>query len=899
MAKPNVNIQVGGPTAFIDALREYKTVVLQPNVVGNRNVLTQDMVSASNTKYVIKWNYDLQGKTITFPQNCLVEFDGGTINNGTIVGNNTMLIYRKPLDEVITATRQGTFIYNTTVADEEDITSENGLLKFKDRPSTDGMGYVILRKDKTFAEQVANKPNTIFEIRYEFDLENNEITIPQNCVLFFNGGKLRNGNLVGTNTAIKASNVRIFDTNINLTGYWAETKVNVTWFGAVNDLSVDSTNAFKAANRNAWSMSNVDGHHQLYGAVREIVIDIPTGNYFIAGSNILGSIKTDDEQFDDNLTTKYVVKGNDSILYWEVSNKEDCFAKIDGTIVCPFFSDMSIYVLNNDIQDFKGIIFKLGKTHGGSGLYRRLNITSGRWESGYGNPFYKVFDISGTASCDLSLVQECNFSYFQYVFYNTNSEAVQWKFDRCNFFSNVTHNESVIYFYFTQLSEYFVLSDCSFSVLGGQTIVKYNSDVDSNGHLIGTSKDNIIIRGARFEGYENIGYDYVNMFVGNAGCIICENINFSASFASRTQLRFLTQDAAKVVLDNCYILKALLTLPKATAKSAGTGSLTDSMGLVVKNCNIVQLQLSCYDFENNVISSFITNYTTTNNCRAGLFENCRINGILCSFDLLPELYSGYYNQRIISFYNITANGYFKGSFLNYFKIPPYSVIQKLELRNKPATSNTINRVRVWFGDKEDNNYIDAQITPDASEKITLFEGTAIIFKENTDKQKIYAAYLTENGEESTNNSGDIYVTYSPLRQGKPVVFTNEAVYINKGRTCAAHKGTTAQRPTNIPGLLDPVRDKGFEYFDTTIEKQLWLNGTDWVDFNGQTPGKHSGELADLPNFLSGIAGANDDGYQFTFTDDATYGDKTVWWNTNAGNGGAWVDANGTVVITNP
>ena len=32
----------------------------------------------------------------------------------------------------------------------------------------DGMGYVILRKDKTFAEQIANKPNTIFEIRYDF-----------------------------------------------------------------------------------------------------------------------------------------------------------------------------------------------------------------------------------------------------------------------------------------------------------------------------------------------------------------------------------------------------------------------------------------------------------------------------------------------------------------------------------------------------------------------------------------------------------------------------------------------------------------------------------------------------------------------------------------------------------
>ena len=83
----------------------------------------------------------------------------------------------------------------TNAADEEDITSEGNLLKLKDRSALNGMGYVILRKNKTFAEQVKNG-NTIYEIRYDSDLGGKDVTIPQNSILRFNGGYLSNGNLI-------------------------------------------------------------------------------------------------------------------------------------------------------------------------------------------------------------------------------------------------------------------------------------------------------------------------------------------------------------------------------------------------------------------------------------------------------------------------------------------------------------------------------------------------------------------------------------------------------------------------------------------------------------------------------------------------------------------------------
>ena len=106
----------------------------------------------------------------------------------------------------------------TNIADEEDITviEENGKqkLKFADRnyePLNDsGKGYKILRKNiqtidgvrkNILTQNMINKPNTIYEIRYDFDLNGKEITIPENCVLKFNGGSLSNGTIKGNRTS--------------------------------------------------------------------------------------------------------------------------------------------------------------------------------------------------------------------------------------------------------------------------------------------------------------------------------------------------------------------------------------------------------------------------------------------------------------------------------------------------------------------------------------------------------------------------------------------------------------------------------------------------------------------------------------------------------------------------
>lgn len=131
----------------------------------------------------------------------------------------------------------------TNAADEEDITSEDNLLKLKDRSALNGMGYVILRKNKTFAEQVT-KDNTIYEIRYDFDLNGKNINIPAKCILKFNGGCIKNGTIIGNNTSIKADIVKIFD---NVRGSWNVNTGYPEWFGGVGDGVAEDTDAIQKA----------------------------------------------------------------------------------------------------------------------------------------------------------------------------------------------------------------------------------------------------------------------------------------------------------------------------------------------------------------------------------------------------------------------------------------------------------------------------------------------------------------------------------------------------------------------------------------------------------------------------------------------------------------------------
>lgn len=66
-------------------------VYLRKNMVDEKNVLTQEMISKSNIIYHIQYDYSLDGAEINIPDKCVLNFDGGSLSNGTLVFNSTRL----------------------------------------------------------------------------------------------------------------------------------------------------------------------------------------------------------------------------------------------------------------------------------------------------------------------------------------------------------------------------------------------------------------------------------------------------------------------------------------------------------------------------------------------------------------------------------------------------------------------------------------------------------------------------------------------------------------------------------------------------------------------------------------------------------------------------------------
>lgn len=79
-----------------------------------------------------------------------------------------------------------------------------------------------------------NQPNTIYEIRYDFDLNGVTIEVPEGCTLKFEGGVLKNGKLEGNYTRIFAHIAKIVK-NIIFLGTWDIQKVYTEWFDEEND----------------------------------------------------------------------------------------------------------------------------------------------------------------------------------------------------------------------------------------------------------------------------------------------------------------------------------------------------------------------------------------------------------------------------------------------------------------------------------------------------------------------------------------------------------------------------------------------------------------------------------------------------------------------------------------
>lgn len=147
------------------------------------------------------------------------------------------------------------YIVKSITPDEEDLTvskpdkNGNAIVSLKDRvydeSNFSGKGYKILRKNiieiedensnkvkkNILTKEMISEPNTIYEIRYDFDLNRATLELEDNIILRFDGGIIRNGVINANVLTIDAADTKIFD-NIQFRGNCIYNTFHLDWFVA-------------------------------------------------------------------------------------------------------------------------------------------------------------------------------------------------------------------------------------------------------------------------------------------------------------------------------------------------------------------------------------------------------------------------------------------------------------------------------------------------------------------------------------------------------------------------------------------------------------------------------------------------------------------------------------------
>ena len=197
-----------------------------------------------------------------------------TISSGcTSDGNITITIGDNPVEvAVTTAAATAEDVAALIGAAVPDVTVEGAVVTFKSNPTVDysTTGVTGEVADNTYTEnrnvltqEMMNEANTVYEIRYDFDLNGAEITVPEGCVLKFDGGKISNGVLIFNNTYIVGYSIDISE--CILRGNILNKKIN--------------TNDFLLS-------SNINILNQLIGCMPDdSIIYIKKGKYFCICKN--------------------------------------------------------------------------------------------------------------------------------------------------------------------------------------------------------------------------------------------------------------------------------------------------------------------------------------------------------------------------------------------------------------------------------------------------------------------------------------------------------------------------------------------------------------------------------------------------------------------------------------
>lgn len=597
----------------------------------------------------------------------------------------------------------------------------------------------IVSGTNVLTQNMLTEANTMYIVQYDYIL-GEDISIPKNCVLKFDGGSINGPHSIkGNNTVISSDPIRIFDKRTELTGTWSIYALYPEWFGAIGDGTTDDTDAMKSLNR---AMLNI--------RVKSVFLN---KTYCITGSDIFGNVK-------DGHYRNLFFEGKSTIL-WRPQKQNDILFKLNDYVRHFEIDGISVSVINKKRGSPAGIVFSLNSTGSGNDGNRYTNLRV-EGSSAY-DIVYKVFDVSGSTHCDKAYVANCYFYRFNNLLSINNNEAVGWTFNHCEIYPGQDNTTSTL-FKFEKILDRFTVTDCDIILVEGTSLIDVaTSEADNTSRFVLTNNriEGRFISGAK-------GATHNNTIHINSGMLIMDNNNFRLSKGALIPLDIKTTGTGKAVFTSCnfpidvnmYVQK-FGTPPYSIYKQE------------YRDCRFSKYNVYIMDSRDETI---IKPYLEEANqyCYEGIdVQQCYMGNDLLEFSLVHNNGSAYQHRKMYTKY--FSQNYSTPSSIS---IPKYQMITKIELLVGDASSTLsgINKAVVNFADGAYVKEIDLSHNEKNATGITLFEG--ILFK-RSDTFNDVKVYL-ENGKGAQSIRNCMFsVSYtSPL-----------------GEACVAH--TSAKAPLYV------------------------------------------------------------------------------------------------------
>lgn len=220
-------------------------------------------------------------------------------------------------------------------------------------------------------QDMINDPNTVYEIRYDFDLNGDTINIPESCTLKFNGGSLNKGTIVFDNTFISVKNNKLNILPVNCTGSVKNLTIYPEWFNNTKDYTQSIQTCINIATETAAIILFTGDRYLVRGGViflksnitfksknKSVIYTEDEQDYyaiFQCNTSLNKNITFDGIIFDQTKQVYCTTTGNVQmfcIVAWNIDNlivKNCVFICVGGnTIVAGNFSNEKIHIDNND-----------------------------------------------------------------------------------------------------------------------------------------------------------------------------------------------------------------------------------------------------------------------------------------------------------------------------------------------------------------------------------------------------------------------------------------------------------------------------------------------------------------------------------------------------------------------